>query len=488
MHKEKAVLASVPDYQRQFSKRNVKNYLASFLGPFCGQSFAAMLFSSYLVFVYSEYLGIGAGLISLVVSVGIVVDGVSDFCMGLVMDRVISKWGKARHWLFISAIPVGVTMALMWMVPAAASKTLKVVWAFVFYNLFCTFLTTVNLPAQSLPALVSDNPKVQENMSFAYNVTAAFVSSVLGWLVSAITGSMGENLGAYRVIAAIAALITTTSLLLMAALLKEQRGKDEWTQLKKDYRLQHRQEKNESVWQQVKNLLHNGYWVLYLVINLLTMSSLSFMFGTMAYWLEYILGDMSKITIFMTAINVPCLIGTFLYFPASKVMSTRTLAITTTFAQLGFSIVMWITGAEHFTLFLIATGIKFFIMGIQTPVALVMIPKLVDYGEWKTGSRQEGMCNAGTAVAGKILSAVATALCGAVLAASGYVGGSITDGAAASINFLFLGVPCITVAIAGILWLFFKLDDKKLEQYRREVKERNAALERIETPTDDSEF
>ena len=467
----------IPDYQRQFSTRNIKNYIASFLGPFCGSSFAGMLFSGYLVFVYSEYLGVNAALISLVISVGIVIDAISDFLMGIVMDRVISKWGKAKHWFLVSAVPVGVTMALMFMVPEASSQAAKVVWAMVCYNLFCTFLTTVNLPAQSLPALVSDNNRVQENMSFAYNVTAAVVSSLLGWIISTALAQMGENLAAYRVIGGITALIVSATLLLIGVLLQEQRSGDDWKRLQEDYKLQHHQDKKESIGAQIKNLFRNKYWVLYLFINLFTMSGLSFAFGTMAYWLEYVLGDMSKLTVFMTAINIPCLIGTFLYLPAAKIFSTKTLAIWTTLVQFALSVVTWIAGAAHFNVFLVATGAKFFVMGIQTPVALVILPRLIDYGEWLTGSRQEGMCNAGTAVAGKILSAVATAICGAALAASGYVGGSITAGAASVINFLFLGVPCITMGIAGVLWFLFKLDDKECERYRREIEERRTVLE-----------
>lgn len=87
--------STLPDYQREFSARSVKNYIAGILGNAATSGFSAMLFSSWLTFVFVEYLGVGAAAIAAVVSVGVIVDGVSDFLMGIVLDRVISRWGKA---------------------------------------------------------------------------------------------------------------------------------------------------------------------------------------------------------------------------------------------------------------------------------------------------------------------------------------------------------------------------------------------------------
>lgn len=147
---------TLPDYQREFSLRNIKNYISIFLVPFGTQGLSALLFSTYLSQVYVDYLGVSAAVMGIVMSIGIIVDGVTDFLMGIVVDRVRTKWGKARHWFFISAVPVCVSMALMFMVPERATATAKVAFVFIMYNLFCTFLTTVRLPAASLVALVSD--------------------------------------------------------------------------------------------------------------------------------------------------------------------------------------------------------------------------------------------------------------------------------------------------------------------------------------------
>lgn len=467
----------IPDYQREFSKQNIKNYIAGIASSFGTSGFSAMLFSGWLTFVYTEYLGVNAAAIAAVVSVSIIVDGVSDFIMGIVMDRVTSKWGKAKHWFFVSAVPIGATMILMWMIPESTPSAGKALWAFVMYNIFCTFLTTVRMSAQAFPALISDSTKVQSNMSYVMNICAAFSSAALGWIITPVTSIMGENLTSYRVIALICGIVTMICLFICGVLLTEQRDGEAWKREKELYRKTHQKEKNESIWEQLKNLLKNKYWVLYLFINLLNGCSVFFGFGVMAYWLNFVLDDMTKTGIMMTILNIPCLIGTFLFMPISRKVEIKAIAIVCTFGSAVLSLVMWIAGAQYFSIFIVAMGIKSFIGGVQAPVAMVVIPRIIDYGEWKTGSRQEGLCNAGTSVSGKIMSALATTIVGVILAATGYTGGgTITASAINAINILYLGIPTIAIAVAGVLWLFFTLDQKTTEKYRAEVAERRKKL------------
>lgn len=470
--------STLPDYQREFSARSVKNYIAGILGNAATSGFSAMLFSSWLTFVFVEYLGVGAAAIAAVVSVGVIVDGVSDFLMGIVLDRVISRWGKARHWFFISALPVGLTIALMWMVPISASSAVKLVWAFVMYNVFCTFLTTVRMSVQAMPALVSDSTKVRSNMAYLINIVSAFSSAALGWVITPVTAHFGNTLTAYRVIALICAIITLVFTFVSGVLLTEQRSGEEWKQIKADYRARSKQDKDETVFQQIKNLLKNKYWVFFLIINVASGCGVFFPFGVMAHWINYVLCDPAKTGIMMTIMNIPCLLGTLLFMPLSRKLDVRVIAIGAALVQAVFGIVAWVAGAQHFTAFIAASTVKTFVGGIQAPVAMVIVPRIVDYGEWKTGSRQEGLCNSGIGIVSKVLSALATALVGIILGAVGYTGGGALPASAVSaVNFMYLGVPTISLLVCGILWFFFDLSEKKADEYRAEVKERNAALE-----------
>ena len=464
------------DYQQDFSKRTIKNYGAALLSPMGYSGLSAMLFSTYLTYVYTEYLGVAAAAIAAVVSVGIIIDGVTDFLMGLTMDRVISRWGKAKHWFFISALPVAVSMVLIWMVPEKATSSFKLVWAFITYNLFCTVLTTIRTPGQAIPALVTDNVKVRVNVAYVEAVAMGLASALVGWIVTPMLNSMGQSLATYRLISVVCAAGTLVTLLVSGVLLKEQRGKKEWDEVKKTYAAVNDKEK-ESIMDQFRNLLKNRYWIHYLIVNILQSAGTYFVFGVVAYWVEFIAGDASKIGILMTALNIPNLVGAAAYIFLARKLDTRTMNLWAVAVQAVTAIGMWIVGAKLWTIMLVLLFIKSFAGGVTTPACLVILPQIVDYGEWKTGSRQEGLCSAGFDVINKIMSALATAITGFVLTATGYAGGGVApDAALKAIDFLFMGIPAITLVLCFIGWITFKLDDKMVEQCRKEVAERHAKL------------
>ena len=470
--------ATLPDYQRQFSARSIKNYIASALVPFFSNGFSSMLFSTYLTFVYTEYLGVASAAISLVVSIGVVIDAITDFLMGALTDRCITRWGKAKHWFFICALPMAICIVLMFMVPESGTSTLKLAWVFIVYNAFCLCNTAVRIPANALPSLVSDNPKVRGNMAWAFNITATIAVSAMGWIVTPMLNLFGENLHAYRIIAAVCAGASLITMLIAGILLTEQRGKDEWAEIRAQYRAQ-MGDRQETFLQQIKNLLKNRYWVHFLCINLANGAGINFVFGVMAYWMQFVVGDQSYTAIFMTVMNVPTLFGCFLFALVAQKFTSKQMGMWGCIISAAFSLVMWIIGAGNMTLFLILMGVKTFIGGVTSPIAMSIVPDIVDYGEWKTGSRQDGLCNSGVMLASKIMSAIATAVVGVILSLAGYEGGGVaSETAVSAINTLFLGIPCISMVIAAILWTTFKLDSKEADKCRAEVAARRAEYEK----------
>ena len=474
---------TLPDYQREFSPRNIKNYISLALLPIGTQGLSSMLFSTYLSYVYVNYLGVNAAVIGLVMSVGIVVDGVTDFLMGIVTDRVRTKWGKARHWFFVSCLPVAVSMVLMFMIPESAGTTAKVVWAFLWYNIFCTLLTTVRLPGAALIALASDSSKVRNNLSWCYEVMNPVASSILGWITAPILTSLGPSLATYRIITLICAVVTMVSLLLIGVLCSEQRTGEDWKGYDAEYRKLHKDERKESLSAQLRHLFQNKWWVVYQLFQIFNQCGIFFIFGVMAYWLDLVLGDGSQVGILFTVLNIPTIIGCILYVFVARFFKTKHLLLGTLLLQFLCALTAWIAGANAWTVVLIALAVKSFVGGLGSPAVRTIIPQIIDYGEWKTGSRQEGLANAGTTVMTKIISAAASAAAGFVLAAAGFTGEGavVAANAVSQLNFLFLGIPCITIGIAFVVFLFFRLTETDCERYRAEIEARKKALN-AETP------
>ena len=75
------------------------------------------LVASLITLFYTDYVGVPAMTVGLVMIISRCLDGVSDFVMGVIVSKTNSKWGKARPWILWMAVPFGVAAVLLMMVP-----------------------------------------------------------------------------------------------------------------------------------------------------------------------------------------------------------------------------------------------------------------------------------------------------------------------------------------------------------------------------------
>ena len=93
--------------------------------PACNVVFA--LTTTLLTFFYTDYIGISAGTIGLIMLISRIFDGGSDVIMGLLTDRTHSRHGKARSWILWMTIPYGVSAVAMFMIPANATHMFQAI-------------------------------------------------------------------------------------------------------------------------------------------------------------------------------------------------------------------------------------------------------------------------------------------------------------------------------------------------------------------------
>lgn len=89
-----------------------------------------------------------------------------------------------------------------------------------------------------------------------------------------------------------------------------------------------------------------------------------------------------------------------------------------------------------------------------------MLADTIEYGEWKTGMRTEGLVYSAGSFGTKAGGGLGAALIGWGLALGGYAGGQATISATAlaSIHFMFIYVPIILALLQILLLVFYNLD------------------------------
>lgn len=121
---------------------------------------------------------------------------------------------------------------------------------------------------------------------------------------------------------------------------------------------------------------------------------------------------------------------------------------------------------------------QIFISFMLTPNNLlpqIMTADIVDYTEWKTGKRKEGICFAILSMSIKISNALAVAVGILLIGISGYIDGvTVTTKMQNIVMFAYTAMPGISTALAMIPMFFYKIDGKTKTVMRKELAERRS--------------
>ena len=117
---------------------------------------ALVVFSrSFLLFFYSQVVGLDAWLAGIALTIGRVWDAISDPLMGAISDRTRSRWGRRRPYIIFGALPLALSYVALWVPPIGWSQMELFVYLVATDILFNTLVTIVTIPYTSLGAELS---------------------------------------------------------------------------------------------------------------------------------------------------------------------------------------------------------------------------------------------------------------------------------------------------------------------------------------------
>lgn len=137
------------------------------------------MISTILTLFYTDYAGIPAATVGLVMLLTRMFDGFSDIFMGFIIEHTHSRWGKARPWLLWMCVPYAISAVILFAVPNS-TIVVKAVYMFVTYN-FCTTIcyTATNVPYSTLSSMISRDQHDRDILSI-YRMGIAPMGRILG--------------------------------------------------------------------------------------------------------------------------------------------------------------------------------------------------------------------------------------------------------------------------------------------------------------------
>ncbi|MFD1268775.1 MFS transporter [Paenibacillus motobuensis] len=399
----------------------------------------------FLPFFYTDIVGISAAAVGTLLLVARIFDAFIDIGVGAMVDKTKSKYGKARPWLLWLAIPFGISGVLLFTAPNLG-PTGALIYAYATYLLLNLIYSAVNVPYGVLNSMITQD-QYQRSLLNIFRMLCAIIGTLLITtmtlpLVDAFGGGSGGWSRTFLIYGALSAI-----LLIITFRTSKERVKPSVVQKEIPFK------------RGLKALLRNKYWLI--MVILMFTGGINGAVGNAVgiYYYQYIMHDKSLVGLLGIIGLAPVVLGLLFVAPIIKRYGKRNASIAGSSIMLLGCLILLINPTS-LTVIIIAALIKA-IGGI--PLAATMFAMLADtieYGEWKTGMRTEGLVYSAGSFGSKAGSGIGSALVGWLLALGGYVGGQEVISASATnmIQFMYIYLPIIFGIIPLLILIPYKLD------------------------------
>ena len=406
--------------------------------------------STFLLFYYTNVIGVGAAAVGTIMLISRFLDCIADLTMGVIVDRTKSKYGKARPWILRMAIPFAIGAVLLFSVPMSFGNNAKLIYIFITYNLVSTIIyTSINVPYATLNALITQDQYERSVLSIFRMVLATVGSMGIALLTLPMVKLFGNNPRAWSLTFAVFGLVAVFLFLFTFLGTKERVKPANKKQL----------ETNIPIKDGVKALFNNKYWAIITSALVLIFIIMTINGGATVYYAQTILGDKNLVGILSTAMNLAQIVTMFLIAGFIKKHGKRNIMIAGSVITIFAYAIMALSGT-NVQLLLLGNIIKGIGGAGIAACMFAMVSDTIEYGEWKTGIRTEGLINSASSFGFKVGGGLGAAMIGWILAAGGYVGGATVQTASSifAIKSLYIYLPMILTVIQIAILFLYKLD------------------------------
>ena len=419
-------------------------------GDIAGNCVYALL-TAFMMIYLTDTVGLSMGIVSTLIAVSKIFDGVSDFFFGRMIDRTKSKMGKARPWMLWPYIGCSVCLVACFAIPMSWGDTAQYIFFFIAYTLLnAVFFTANNIAYASLTALITKNTNERVQLGsfrfvFAFG-TKIFIEAIT---IFAVTWLGGGAMG-WRTIAIIYAIIGLVVNTISVFSVKELPEADEGME-------EEREEEHKLTFaKSFKLLLKNKYYVVICLTYILTQLYAS-VIGMGTYYAKYILGDETLFSDLSLAINITMVVSLIaLPFAIKKMRGMYKLNLLGYIIAAAGRVGVMVAGyAGNIPLMLVFTAVSTIGIAPLQGDMNALIASCSEYTTLTTGHRIDGMMFSCSSLGIKIGGAFGTALCGWLLDATGFVENVAQNAETVNmLHFLSLWAPII---LCGAVFLLISL-------------------------------
>ena len=414
-------------------------------------------------------------------------DTINDPLMGTLIDRTRTRYGKLRPYLLIIPIPLGLATIALFAGPQIlgqnAETTSKIIYMFISYFIWELFYTLGDVPFWGMSAAISPSPSDRTRVISS----ARFVSGLIGGLSTTIlvvlmdlseNGTIGLSLSQVFLLMAIISGTFGMALFSLSGICTKERVVQTV--------------KEPSVLDGFKALIRNKPLLLIVIGNVLAAIS-----GVGGFFQTYYYSEVVKMNSLTIIVYLPgTILGfiTYLLIPKIKQrFDNRQIIFLNGFVRLIMGTLVFVVGVKCFTnlwvvvpLLMIQNLLFSMFNTINMVIPTEMIGDTIDYMEWKTGERNEGVSFSVLTFVGKLTGSISGTIGNLLLPVIGLSFVKISETETMTVkaysytDTLIWGMFTLAPAILGLLplipYIWYDLTGDKLKQVREDMAERRSAL------------
>ncbi len=443
-----------------------------------GKDMVYALSATYVMYYYQEILHLSSVFVGTILMIARVFDALNDPFMGILVAKTKTKWGRFRPWLISGSVLNAFTLYALFAAPNIGGTSLMVYFT-VIYILWGTTYTMMDIPYWSMIPAITSTSADRENLSVIGRTCAGVGSALIQVGTVMAVGFLGgdsERRG-FALFSLIVAVIFVVAEVFCTLKVREHDiGRME----------------TSTIPQMFKALFRNDQAMITVLAILMINSALYLTSNLVIYFFKYDFGGTGwkgSYTVFTMVGGVFQILGMMAVYPLlrKKFGNTQIFKGALGTAMLGYALILAVCFAgfsSNMVLICVCGALVFAANGIMTVLTTVFLSNSVDYGELKTGRREESVIFSMQTFVVKAASGLAVFITGIGIKLIGLVGdteetGEIIAQSASTITglrLLMTVLPIIGLVVAFFVFAAkFTLTDKRMDEIGDTLKAKREA-------------
>lgn len=420
----------------------------------------------FLLFYYTDVLGLSPWWAGVVFSLGSVWDGVLDPVIGSLADRTRSRWGRFRPWVMFGSPFIGLTLAAAFYKPALPAAQLAI-YALVSHLALRTAYTACSIPFLSLSSRVTGDAGDRATIA-GFRMQFAALAGLCVALGYPFLGDRFGGASAFSIGAMIFGVVLTPVLLFAMRAVSEP---PEATRVVARPSLLASLRADIGAFARIAR--HNRPFMQVLAAIVLTSLALTMLSKASLYYFKYYLQapELARYSLALGALKFVLLAPVWAWY-ANRTTKRHAWMVASCIAASGLVPLYFVSPAHPWIAFWLL-----FYVGIGTAGYAVlfwaMLPDTVEINELTWGQRDEAKAFSFALFARKLALAVNALLLGILLSTAGFVPNRAqTQEALWALKALFTLVPLVGAILSMIALWRYRLDATEHARLRALLAER----------------